>query len=88
MIDREGKIIQLVEDLKIAWHAGKSRWKKFRSLNKNSIGIEISNPGHKLGYKNFKSQQLNSLKKSYYFQAQVLHIFQSIPFLFLKGKQE
>ncbi len=62
-IDKKGKIILMVPDLYVAWHAGKSRWKKFRSLNKNSIGIEISNPGHKLGYKNFKSQQLNSLKK-------------------------
>ena len=33
----------MVPDLYDAWHAGIS-WKNFKSLNKNSIGIEISNP--------------------------------------------
>ena len=37
----------------IAWHAGKSSWKNYKSLNQNSIGIEIINPGHKFGYKRF-----------------------------------
>ena len=43
----------MVPDLYIAWHAGISSWKKDKSLNSNSIGIEISNPGHEHGYKNF-----------------------------------
>ena len=38
IIDRDGKIYQLVEDLKIAWHAGKSKWDKFNNLNEFSIG--------------------------------------------------
>ena len=62
-IDRKGKIIIMVPDLFIAWHAGKSRWKNIKSLNKNSIGIEISNPGHENGYKNFTNKQIKSLKK-------------------------
>ena len=62
-IDKNGKIIAMVPDLYIAWHAGKSKWKKIKSLNKNSIGIEISNPGHDHGYKNFSKNQLTSLKK-------------------------
>ena len=62
-IDKKGKIIGMVPDLYVAWHAGESMWKKFSSLNKNSIGIEISNPGHELGYKNFNNKQLNSIKK-------------------------
>ena len=62
-IDKNGKIIAMVPDQYIAWHAGKSKWKKFKSLNKNSIGIEISNPGHELGYKHFSNKQLNSLKR-------------------------
>ena len=41
LIDRKGEILRLVEDNKIAWHAGKSKWKKFINLNKNSIGIEL-----------------------------------------------
>ena len=56
-----GKIIQMVPDLYIAWHAGKSRWRSDISLNKNSIGVEISNPGHAYGYKSFSKRQINSL---------------------------
>ena len=52
-IATSGKIIQMVPDLYIAWHAGKSNWKNHKSLNYNSIGIEISNPGHKYGYRKF-----------------------------------
>ena len=38
-ITSSGKLIQMVPDLYIAWHAGKSNWKNRRSLNRNSIGI-------------------------------------------------
>ncbi len=61
LIDRKGKIIQLVNDNKIAWHAGKSRWKKFINLNKFSIGIELVNKGHIFGYQNFTSVQIKKL---------------------------
>ena len=57
-----GKVIQMVPDLYIAWHAGKSKWKKDLSLNKHSIGIEISNPGHSNGYRSFSKRQINSLE--------------------------
>tara|TARA_B100001250_G_C19722738_1_gene754587 strand:+ start:417 stop:1139 length:723 start_codon:yes stop_codon:yes gene_type:complete len=60
-IDRKGKIIQMAEDTKIAWHAGKSKWKSFSNLNKNSIGIELDNKGHKLGYQSFPNSQINQL---------------------------
>jgi len=60
-ITRSGKIINLVPDLYIAWHAGVSSWKNLNSLNKNSIGIEITNPGHQFGYKKFSKKQINSL---------------------------
>ena len=62
-IDNQGKLIQIVPDLYIAWHAGISFWKKDKLLNNNSIGVEISNPGHKHGYKCFKKKQLESLIK-------------------------
>ena len=61
LITRGGKIINLVPDLYIAWHAGISSWKTLNSLNKNSIGIEITNPGHQFGYKKFSKKQINSL---------------------------
>ena len=61
LIKLDGKIVSLVPDLYIAWHAGISSWKTYKSLNKNSIGIEIVNPGHQFGYKNFSKKQIGSL---------------------------
>ena len=34
LIDRQGKILKMVDDNKIAWHAGKSKWSNFTNLNK------------------------------------------------------
>ena len=63
LIKKNGEIINLVPDLYEAWHAGVSSWKHFKSLNKNSIGIEITNPGHQHGYKRFSKKQIFSLQK-------------------------
>ena len=62
-VKKNGNVLNLVPDLYEAWHAGTSSWKNLKSLNKNSIGIEITNPGHKYGYQSFSSKQINSLKK-------------------------
>ena len=61
LINRKGNIIQMVKDSNIAWHAGKSKWKKFSNLNSNSIGIELVNKGHDYGYQNFSNAQIKSL---------------------------
>jgi N-acetylmuramoyl-L-alanine amidase len=61
LIQRNGTINVMVPDLYVAWHAGKSSWKGFKSLNKNSIGIEISNPGHEHTYVNFSKKQIKSI---------------------------
>ena len=61
VISQNGRVYRLVQDNQIAWHAGKSCWGKYKNLNKNSIGIELVNKGHKFGYTNFKNQQLSSL---------------------------
>ncbi len=61
LIKNSGKIILIVPDLYVAWHAGISKWKKYVSLNKNSIGIEISNPGHNSNYKKFSQKQISSI---------------------------
>ena len=60
-IKNNGDIVLLVPDLYTAWHAGKSSWRNHRSLNKNSIGIEISNPGHQFNYKRFSKKQISSI---------------------------
>jgi N-acetylmuramoyl-L-alanine amidase len=61
LINRKGIIIKMVDEKNVAWHAGKSKWKKFTNLNKNSIGIELVNKGHKFGYQNFSKRQIKSL---------------------------
>ena len=61
LIKKNGKIITMVPNSYIAWHAGISSWKNFKSLNKDSIGIEISNPGHNFKYRNFSKQQIQSI---------------------------
>ena len=61
LIKKNGDIVVMVPDLYIAWHAGESSWKNFKSLNKNSIGIEISNPGHEHNYLNFSKKQIKSI---------------------------
>jgi len=63
LIKNNGDILILVPNLFIAWHAGKSYWKNFNSLNKSSIGIEIHNPGHQFNYKKFSQKQLKSILK-------------------------
>ena len=61
IINRKGSIKQIVPDNKIAWHAGKSKWKNYINLNENSIGIELVNKGHEFGYENFPKKQIKSL---------------------------
>ncbi len=63
LINRKGLVRQMVDDNKVAWHAGKSKWKTFRNLNEFSIGIELVNRGHEFGYQNFSSSQISTLIK-------------------------
>ena len=63
LIKNNGEIVVMVPDLYEAWHAGISYWKNIKSLNKTSIGIEISNPGHNSNYKKFSKKQIQSIKK-------------------------
>ena len=63
LINRKGKVFNLVQDKHVAWHAGRSCWGKYKNLNKNSIGIELVNKGHKFGYTNFKKKQISNLIK-------------------------
>ena len=62
-IKYNGQIINLVPELYISWHAGISSWQNYKSINKHSIGIEISNPGHSYKYKKFSKEQIHSILK-------------------------
>ena len=63
LIKNNGEILTLVPDLYVAWHAGVSSWKNYKSINKYSIGVEISNPGHEYSYKKFSKKQIKSILK-------------------------
>ena len=62
-IKNNSETLVMVPDLNVAWHAGKSKWKSYKSLNKSSIGIEINNPGHNFNYKKFSKKQIQSIIK-------------------------
>ena len=60
-INRNGDIYKMIDDTKVAWHAGKSKWKNIKNLNKYSIGIEIQNKGHFINYQSFPKKQISPL---------------------------
>jgi len=54
----DGAILQCVPEARRAWHAGVASWLGDRDINSRSIGIEIANPGHDLGYRDFPDAQI------------------------------
>ena len=54
----DGSIVQCVQESWRAWHAGNSSWAGEPDVNSRSIGIEIVNRGHDLGYPNFPIRQI------------------------------
>src|SRR5205085_6578241 len=56
----DGRIDQLAPEARRAWHAGASSWKCATDINSRSIGIEIANPGHEYGYRDFPDPQIDA----------------------------
>ena len=61
VIDEAGLITQMVAESERAWHAGVGSWAGETDINSASIGIEIQNPGHDLGYPDFPDAQMKAV---------------------------
>lgn len=61
LIAENGQVHRLVHETKRAWHAGKAHWRGIDDVNSASIGIELCNPGHDLGYCAFPEPQMEAL---------------------------
>ena len=58
VVFESGRIVQCVPETMRAWHAGVSSWAGETDINSRSIGIEIVNPGHEFGYRDFPLRQI------------------------------
>jgi N-acetylmuramoyl-L-alanine amidase len=58
LVDEDGTITQMLGEDSRAWHAGVSCWQGETDTNSRSIGIEIQNPGHQYGYRDFPAVQM------------------------------
>lgn len=61
VIDEDGAVWRLVAEESRAWHAGASFWQGTTDVNGHSIGIELVNPGHEWGYRDFPEPQMTTL---------------------------
>lgn len=61
LITEAGETVRMVPEDKRAWHAGKSFWRGITDVNSASIGIELVNPGHEHGYRDFPDVQIDAL---------------------------
>ncbi len=58
LVEADGRLIPLVGEDRVAWHAGVSAWRGRSGLNAHSIGIEIVNGGHDFGLPPYPEPQL------------------------------
>ena len=58
LVLEDGRMIQMVQESRRAWHAGAAFWAGETDINSCSIGIEIANPGHDYSYPDFPPRQI------------------------------
>jgi N-acetylmuramoyl-L-alanine amidase len=61
LVHADGRIVQMVRETHRAWHAGAGSWHGETDMNSRSVGIEIVNPGHFLGYPEFEDRQIEAV---------------------------
>ncbi len=61
LVHEDGEIVQMVRERDRAWHAGRSWWRGEIDTNSRSVGIEIVNRGHSLGYDEFPDVQVEAV---------------------------
>ena len=61
LVQEDGRVTQMVRESDRAWHACKSSWRGRTDINSLSIGIEIANPGHAFGYRDFPAAQIEAV---------------------------
>lgn len=62
LVEEDGRVFQLVDEKRRAWHAGVSAWDGMGDLNSRSVGVEIVNPGHEFGYRAFPDAQIMAVE--------------------------
>jgi N-acetylmuramoyl-L-alanine amidase len=60
-VDEDGTVYAHVPEARRAWHAGVSYWAGETNVNARSVGIEIVNPGHEFGYREFPEAQIRAV---------------------------
>jgi N-acetylmuramoyl-L-alanine amidase len=61
LVEEDGRIFALVPEERRAWHAGRAFWAGQSDINAISVGVEIVNPGHEWGYRDFPQTQIEAV---------------------------
>ncbi len=61
LVFENGRILQMVPEIRRAWHAGVSSWHGETDINSCSIGIEIANAGHPGGLPDYPDVQTGAV---------------------------
>ena len=61
LVEEDGRVFQLVDEERRAWHAGVAQWNGKEDINSRSIGIEIVNGGHEYGLPPFPEVQIEAV---------------------------
>ena len=61
LVEEDGRVFALVDEARRAWHAGLASWLGRADINGRSVGVEMVNPGHAFGYRDFPAVQIDAL---------------------------